>query len=128
MNGTEAYRLNALLELGHAWPHTLTAGEIARRRGVPAKFLARLLGGLAREGLVVTARGARGGFRLAAAPADVPLNRLLRPQPQPGTGGPAVHWLAARLAEARAGVLAGVSLAALLRVEAEAEATADFCI
>ncbi len=128
VNGTEVYRLDALLELGQAWPNALTAAEIARRRGVPAKFLARLLGGLAREGLVVTARGARGGVRLAAAPADVPLTRLLRPQPQPGAGGPAARWLAARLAEARAGVLAGVSLAALLRVEAEAEATADFCI
>ena len=79
MNGTEAYRLEALLELGHAWPHTLTAAEIARRRGIPPKFLARLLGGLAREGLVVTARGARGGFRLAAAPNEPARRRLVEP-------------------------------------------------
>jgi hypothetical protein len=128
VNETEAYRLDALVELGRTWPHSLTAAEIARRHNLPVKFLARLLGELAREELVVTARGARGGVRLAAAPGDVPLARLLRTPPHPVAGGPAVHWLAARVAEAQARAIAGLSLAALLAVEDEANATADFAI
>ncbi|OYW00320.1 MAG: hypothetical protein B7Z61_13460 [Acidobacteria bacterium 37-71-11] len=128
VNETEAYRLDALVELGRAWPQSLTAAEIARRRSIPPKFLARLLGELAREQLVVTARGARGGVRLATAPGDVPLVRLLRAQPQPEAGGPAVRWLAEHAAEAQAHALAGLSLAALLSVEDEANATADFAI
>ncbi len=128
VNETEAYRLEALVELGRAWPGSLTAAEIARRRNVPAKFLARLLGELAREELVVTARGARGGVRLAAAPGDVPLARLLRGQLQPEAGGPAVRWLFRRIGEAQVRALAGLSLAELLRVEDEANATADFAI
>jgi len=128
VNETEAYRLEALVELGRAWPQSLTAAEIARRRNVPAQFLARLLGELAREELVLTARGARGGVRLAAAPGDVPLARLLRVQPQPEAGGPAVRWLSGRVAEAQARALAGLSLAELLRVEDEVNATADFAI
>jgi DNA-binding IscR family transcriptional regulator len=128
VNETDAYRLEALVELGRAWPQSLTAAEIARRRNVPAQFLARLLGELAREELVVTARGARGGVRLATAPGDVPLARLLRVQPQPEAGGPAVRWLSGRVAEARVRALANLSLAELLRVEDEANATADFAI
>ncbi len=128
VNETDAYRLEALVELGRAWPRSLTAAEIARRRNVPAQFLARLLGELAREELVLTARGARGGVRLATAPGDVPLARLLRVQPQPEAGGPAVRWLSGRVAEAQARALVGLSLAELLRVEDEANATADFAI
>jgi DNA-binding IscR family transcriptional regulator len=128
VNETEAYRLEALVELGRAWPQPLTTAEIARRRNIPAKFLARLLGELAREELVATARGARGGVRLATAPGDVALARLLRTQPQPEAGGPAVRWLSGRAAEAQVRVLAGLSLATLLRVEDEANATADFAI
>jgi DNA-binding IscR family transcriptional regulator len=128
MNETEAYRLEALVELGRAWPQSLTAAQIAHRRNVPAQFLARLLGELAREELVVTTRGARGGVRLAAAPGDVPLGGLLRVQPQPEAGGPAVRWLQGRVAEAQARALADLSLAELLRVEDEVNATADFAI
>lgn len=128
VNETDAYRLDALLELGRAWPQSLTVAEIARRRAIPVKFLARLLGELAREELVVTARGARGGVRLAAAPDDVAVARLLRVQPQPEAGGPAVRFLWARAAEAQVRALAGLTLAALLAVEDEANATADFAI
>ena len=128
VNETEAYRLDALVELGRAWPQSLTVAEIARRRNIPPKFLARLLGELAREELLVTARGARGGVRLATAPGHVALARLLRAQAQPDAGGPAVRWLAERAAEAQARALAGLNLAELLRVEDEANATADFVI
>jgi len=128
MNESESYRLQALVELAGTHPEPLTAAEIARRRRVPARFLARLLGELAREGLVATTRGPRGGVRLATRPEAVPLASLVRPEPAPETGGAAVSWLAARLAAARADALAGVSLADLVRAERDAGARADFDI
>ncbi|HVN75264.1 MAG TPA: Rrf2 family transcriptional regulator [Thermoanaerobaculaceae bacterium] len=128
MNETDAYRLHALLELAASFPEPLTAAEIARRRAVPARFLARLLGELAHEGLVATTRGPRGGVRLAVSPEGVRVASLVRPEPVPETGGVAVTWLARRLAGARAEALEPVTLADLVRLEREAYATASFDI
>jgi len=128
MNETDAYRLQALLELAASFPEPRTAVQIARRRGVPARFLARLLGELAREGLVTTARGPRGGVRLANKPETVLLTSLVRPEPQPEAGGAAVRWLARHLAGSRAGALQGLTLADLMQVERSTNATVDFDI
>ncbi|HVN32655.1 MAG TPA: Rrf2 family transcriptional regulator [Thermoanaerobaculaceae bacterium] len=126
MNGTDAYRLEALLELAEAYPASLTVAEVARRREIPAKFLARLLGDLAREDLVATARGPHGGVRLAAPPETIGLARLLRPDPLPEAGGPAVRWLARRLAEAHHAALTPLRLAGLVGIERENAATPSF--
>ena len=126
MNGTEAYRVEALLELAAAYPGSLTVREVARRREIPANFLARLLGELAHEELVVTTRGPRGGVRLAAPPETIGLVQLLRPEPPPDAGGAAVRWLTQRLAEAQARVLARLKLAALVQVEREQDTTPSF--
>ena len=126
MNETEAYRLEALLELAAAYPASLTVREVARRREIPAKFLARLLGELAREELVITTRGPRGGVRLAARPEAIALGQLFLPEPPPETGGAAVRWLAGRLAEAQQEVLAPLKLAGLVKVEREQETTPSF--
>jgi DNA-binding IscR family transcriptional regulator len=119
VNGTDAYRLEALMELAAAYPASLTVKEVARRRDIPPKFLARLLGELAREELVVTARGPHGGVRLAAPPEAIGLGQLLLPEPPPETGGAAVRWLAARLAEVQQELLASLKLAGLVKVERE---------
>jgi len=128
MNESDSYRLQALVELAASFPEPLTAAEIARRRRVPARFLARLLGELAREGLVATTRGPRGGVRLAARPEAVALASLVRPEPVPETGGVAVGWLARRLAAARAGALERLSLGDLVRAERDAKREGDFDI
>jgi len=128
MNESDSYRLQALVELAANFPEPLTAAEIARRRRVPSRFLARLLGELAREGLVATTRGPRGGVRLATRPEEVALASLVRPEPVPETGGVAVRWLARRLASAREGALEKVTLADLLQAERKAKATVDFDI
>ena len=128
MNETDAYRVQALLELAASFPEPRTAVQIAQKRSVPARFLARLLGELAREGLVTTSRGPRGGVRLANEPAAVLLTSLVRPEPQPETGGTAVRWLARRLTEARSGALERFTLADLVRVERDANAVVEFDI
>jgi Rrf2 family protein len=128
VNWTDVYRLEALLELAQAYPASLTAAEVARRREIPAAFLARLLGEVAREELVATTRGPRGGVRLATPPEAITVGQLLAPDAVRQTGGPAVRWLAARLTEARQGVLARLTLAELVRVERELDATPSFDI
>ena len=126
MNGTDVYRLEALLELAKAYPASLTVAEVARRREIPAKFLARLLGDLAREELVATARGPRGGVRLAVPPETIGLSQLLRPDAASEAGGPAVRWLARHLAEAHDGALTPLRLAGLVNIEREHAATPTF--
>jgi DNA-binding IscR family transcriptional regulator len=128
VNETEAYRLEALIELAQAFPDALTAREVARRRHVPARFLSRLVGELAHEDLVLTTRGPHGGVRLAAAPAEIDLGSLVREPPPPSAGGAGVRWLATRLAEAQARALENLSLAALVTAEREATAATDFSI
>ena len=128
MNETDAYRLGAVLELAASFPEPRTAVQIARRRNVPARFLARLLGELAREGLVATSRGPRGGVKLAVRPDTFQLASLVRPEAQPEAGGAAVRWLAERLAEARAGALERLTLADLMKVERGTNAASDFDI
>jgi DNA-binding IscR family transcriptional regulator len=128
MNETDAYRLEALLELAASFPEPRTAVQIARRRDVPARFLARLLGELAREGLVTTSRGPRGGVRLATRPETVLLASFVRPEAQPEAGGVAVRWLAKHLAEARTGALERLTLADLMQMECNANAAVEFDI
>ncbi len=121
MNSTDAYRLEALIELAAAHPMSLTAREIARRRGIPTTFLARLLGELARSGVVTTSRGPRGGVRLGPQPGEIRLAAVLHPESAPEHGGQAVRWLAWRLADAQAKAVAALTLATLLKVEMEHE-------
>ena len=45
--------------------------EIARRMDVPEDFLAKILKTLVGRGLVASARGAHGGYRLTKAPKDI---------------------------------------------------------
>lgn len=67
------YGLRALLELaarspaaGDGW---INAEDLADAQGIPAKFLEGILTQLRRSGLVISKRGAEGGYRLAR-PAD----------------------------------------------------------
>ena len=47
------------------------AARLAEFHGVPAAYLAKTLQALAREGIVESVPGRRGGYRLAKPPADI---------------------------------------------------------
>ncbi len=113
---SDRYRLGALLELASVYPSALPAAEIARRRGIPAAFLRRLLAELVRSGVVAASRGRQGGVRLARRPEEVALETLL-PERSAPPANPALAWLEGRLAAQRREVLRAVSLAMLLEVE-----------
>ncbi len=57
---------------------TLQAEEIAEALDVPRNYLSKILHTLSREGILNSTRGPRGGFRLAAPAAELPLSRIVQ--------------------------------------------------
>ena len=52
--------------------------QIARSQDIPRKFLESILNDMRRAGLVVSVRGARGGYRLARPSADISVADIIR--------------------------------------------------
>lgn len=72
------YSLKAMLDLSLTGDHTPVSGRtIAQRQGIPAPFLEKLLLDLRRAGLVVSQRGAQGGYRLARPPERIRVSEIL---------------------------------------------------
>lgn len=64
------------------------AAEIARRLGRSASHLAKVLNLLAAHGLLVSSRGARGGFRLARDAGEIRVLDVIELMDGPRTGRP----------------------------------------
>jgi len=128
MNRTDRYRLLALVELAHIHPESAPAAEIARARGIPGAYLARLLAELARAGVVITRRGAGGGVALARDPRHLPVRELLdHPSDRPG-GPHVVDRLERCLSTAMANALDELTLADLVAWERECHDVANYVI
>jgi len=88
------YACIAMLELAvnHAEPHPVRVKDIADAHEIPQRFLVQILLQLKGGGLVVSVRGAAGGYQLARSPEDISLadiiNAIDRPSP-PRTGSEA---------------------------------------
>lgn len=76
------YAVRAMTELAIAWdsdPDRLEkADALATRQNIPARFLEGILGQLRKSGLVVSRRGAEGGYRLAKAPDQISVADIIR--------------------------------------------------
>ena len=72
------YAIRALLELAAAGSAPVRAEGIARAQSIPSKFLENLLVDLRRSKLVVSQRGAGGGYRLARPAGKVSLAEVIR--------------------------------------------------
>lgn len=72
------YAVRAVVELASRHPATSTRQEISDRQDIPGKFCESILADLRRAGLLESARGAGGGYRLAADPADIRLADVIR--------------------------------------------------
>ncbi len=57
---------------------TLTAGEIARDTGVPLPTVAKVLNALARDGLIVSQRGATGGYGLSRPAGEIAVADIIQ--------------------------------------------------
>jgi Rrf2 family protein len=78
---TGGYALNAVLAIaqrqGAETP--VRSAHIAEALGIPTNYLAKILHVLARAGLLESARGRTGGFRLARAPEAIKLLEVVAP-------------------------------------------------
>ncbi len=74
----EEYGLRCLLRLARAAEgQSLTLPEIAAAEGLSVPYVAKLLSGLRRAGMIGSVRGRSGGYRLARPPAQIGLGSLL---------------------------------------------------
>jgi Rrf2 family protein len=73
------YACVAMLELAanFAEPQPLRIKSIAEAQGIPQRFLVQILLQLKTAGLVVSVRGASGGYQLARAPAEITLASVI---------------------------------------------------
>src|SRR5581483_8760912 len=80
----EEYGLRCLLRLARAGDgQSLTIPEIAAVEGLSAPYAAKILAVLRQVGLIESARGRAGGYRLARNPADIGLGSVLRALGEP---------------------------------------------
>ena len=73
------YGIHAMYELALRYgdgPQSIK--NIAERQGIPEAYLEQLVAVLRREGLVISNRGAQGGYRLAHSPAEITVGDVLR--------------------------------------------------
>jgi len=68
-----SFALYAVLELAAKPTHQVSGTEIAKKYGISAHHLAKVLRDLGRAGIVEAARGVGGGYRLAANPKRLTL-------------------------------------------------------
>ena len=80
LSQTGVYAVQALLHL--AMRHNggrVPARRVASELGIPATYLAKVLQRLSRAGIVESARGANGGYRLAVTPEDLTVAAVVAP-------------------------------------------------
>jgi Rrf2 family protein len=68
---TVEYALRAVVHLAYEAPAARTTAQIAEATRVPRDYLAKILQGLAKKGIVQTQRGVGGGVSLAKDPAEL---------------------------------------------------------
>jgi Rrf2 family protein len=73
------YALKAMIALASdRGLQPLSVTDIAKRANVPRAFLEQILSDLKRRNLLISTRGARGGFRLARLPQDISFADIIR--------------------------------------------------
>jgi Rrf2 family protein len=75
---TAEYALRAAIFLAEAPGEAFAIPRIAEATQVPAQYLAKVMQDLARQGLVTSRRGVKGGYALARAAADVSLFEIVQ--------------------------------------------------
>jgi len=73
------YALQAIFDLAsQATDGPVTIASIAKRQGIPKKFLELILSSLKQGGFVESHRGAGGGYHLARLPESITVGEVLR--------------------------------------------------
>ena len=72
------YAVTAMMDLAlHAKIDRVTLADIAERQNISQAYLEQLFGSLRKAGLVVSLRGAKGGYRLAREDKEISLADIL---------------------------------------------------
>jgi len=134
---TVEYALRAVVHLAYEAPAARTTAQIADATQVPRDYLAKILQGLARGGIVTTQRGVGGGVSLGRDPADLtildvvnavePIRRITTCPLGLKTHGVRLCPLHRRLDEAMAHVEAAFGSTTLAEVLAEPSASVPLC-
>ena len=73
------YGLRAVLDLAvHADDEAVALSQIAERQGISMNYLEQLIAKLKKAGIVISIRGAQGGYKLAAPAEDISVGAILR--------------------------------------------------
>lgn len=73
------YALRLMLDLANNHQYGYTpVKEISLRQDISDKYLEQIISRLSKAGLVISARGAQGGYKLSKAPADCTIGEILR--------------------------------------------------
>lgn len=75
--GRYAARLMLDLALHHSEHDFVLLKDVSRRQGISGKYLGHLTAALRQAGLVIAARGAHGGYRLARKPGEIRLSEIV---------------------------------------------------
>jgi len=80
LSQTGVYALQAVLHLARKGRGVdVSAAAMAEILDIPANYLAKVLHRLAREGVLASTRGSRGGYRLAVRPDALTVARVVAP-------------------------------------------------
>jgi len=72
------YAVTALLDLAlHDSKGSVNLADIAKRQDISSTYLEQLFSKLKKRGLVASARGPGGGYRLAQAPEDISIAKVI---------------------------------------------------
>jgi Rrf2 family transcriptional regulator, iron-sulfur cluster assembly transcription factor len=78
LNRRAHYSVKAMLDLvTSSKERSVSVKEIAQRQNIPAHFLEKILIDLRRAELVISTRGAQGGYQLQRSPKDISLGQIL---------------------------------------------------
>jgi Rrf2 family protein len=78
VNAKVDYALRALSELASVHPGPMKAEAMARAQSIPPKFLENILLELRHAGIVLSQRGAEGGYRLGRPADEITLADVIR--------------------------------------------------
>jgi Rrf2 family transcriptional regulator, cysteine metabolism repressor len=115
------YAVVALAELAHSGERPVPIAQIAERRAMPVQFLEQLFSTLRRDGLLISQRGVKGGYRLARPPEEITVLEVVQAlDGRVGEEGKEAGGIWAEGVDALRAVFSSTTIADIARREASA--------
>lgn len=114
------YAVVALAELARSGEGPVPIAQIAERREMPVQFLEQLFSTLRRDGLLISQRGVKGGYRLARPPEEITVLEVVQAlDGRVGDEASEAGGIWEEGVEALRGVFSSTTIADIARREAE---------